>query len=60
MHDDEGIFNNIFLKVTYPMNEGMNVMFLTYNWLYVNQYLKTALYLPIMLTRRSMPQEQVV
>ena len=36
MHDDEGIFNNIFLKVTYPMNEGMNVMFLTYNWLYVN------------------------
>ena len=42
----------IFLKITYPMNEVMNIMFLSYNWLYVNQYLKAALLLPIMLSFR--------
>ena len=59
-NDGEDVDRILFLKVKYPMDVLMEVMFLSYNWLYVNQYLKTALFLPIMLTGHSLPNDQVV
>lgn len=44
---------SIYITVTYQTNNFQNLMYLYYNWLYVCQYLKAALFLPILLTARQ-------
>ena len=41
--------SELYLKLTYPLEMLINVLFLYYNWIYVNQYLKAGLLLPLML-----------
>ena len=43
----------MFLKVTFPLSTLTNMMFLNYNWLYVRQYFKASLLLPIVLHPHS-------
>lgn len=48
---------SLYIKITYPINNLTSLMFLYYNWLYVSQYLKAALLLPILLTARQLKED---